>query len=213
MFVFFSVSGTKLPHYLLYGYTGLVILMAVYGFDIKAAFWPLVPVLGLFIALLALPYLVNYALWHVADAFYREVLAAAVERFDTFYFGFLAVLSALVIFAMLEHATPLPRKLAVFGLAAVASLSTLVVPTVGFAQQSSLKEAAILCRERHFEPILWRLNAPSFSVYRGAPTASRDPKPGDVVVTRSNRLADLPKGLSYDLLYSKRGIVLARIRA
>src|SRR5207248_160615 len=148
--------------------------MAVYGFDVRAAFWPMVPVLGLFIALLALPYLVNYALWHVADAFYREVLAAAVERFDTFYFGYLGVLSALVLFAMLEHATPLPRKFAVFGLAAVAALSTLVVPTAGYATQASIKEAALLCRERQLEPVMWRLNAPSFSVYRGAPTPSRE---------------------------------------
>jgi hypothetical protein len=213
VFAFFSVSGTKLPHYLLYGYTGLAILMAVHGFDIKAAFWPMVPVLGFFIALLALPYLVHYGLWHVPDAYSREVLAALLERFDTFYFGFLAVLSALVIFAMLEHTTPLTRKFAAFGLAAVATLSTLVVPALGFAQQSSLKEAALLCRERRLEPILWHLNAPSFSVYRGAPTPSREPRPGDVIVTRSNRLSDLPPALGYDLLYSKRGIVLARIRA
>ena len=213
VFLFFSISGTKLPHYLLYGYTGLVLLMAVHGFDVKAAFWPLVPVLGFFFALLALPYGVHYGLGHVADAYYREVLEAALERFDTFYFAFLAVLSALVVFAMLEHATPLPRKFAVFGLAAVASLSTLVVPTIGFAQQGSIKEAAILCREQHLNAVLWRLNAPSFSVYRGAPTPSRDPRPGDVIVTKANRLTELPPALGYDLLYSKHGIVLARIRA
>jgi len=59
---------------------------------------------------------------------------------------------------------------------------------------------------------MWRLNAPSFSVYRGAPTPSRDPRPGDVVLTRSSRLAELPKALAYDVLYSKRGIAVARIR-
>jgi hypothetical protein len=123
------------------------------------------------------------------------------------------VLSALVVFAMLERTTPLPRKLAVFGLAAVASLSTLIVPTAGYAQQASIKEAALLCKARQLEPVMWRLNAPSFSVYRGAPTPSRDPRPGDVIVTRANRLAELPASLHYDLLYSKRGIVLARIRA
>jgi len=213
VFVFFSVSGTKLPHYLLYGYTGLALLMAVHGFDVKAAFWPLVPVLALFLALLALPYGVHYGLGHIADAYYREVLEATLDRFDTFYFAFLAVLGALVIFAMLEHTTPLPRKFAVFGLAAVASLSTLVVPTIGFAQQGSIKEAAILCREQHLNVVLWRLNAPSFSVYRGAPTPSRDPRPGDVIVTKSNRLTELAPALSYDLLYSKHGIVVARIRA
>src|SRR5438876_788786 len=73
VFVFFSLSGTKLPHYVLYGYTGLAVLMAVHG-DVEAAFWPMVPVLAFFLALLGLPYVVNYSLGHVPDAFYREVL-------------------------------------------------------------------------------------------------------------------------------------------
>src|SRR5438067_11793300 len=87
VFVFFSLSGTKLPHYVLYGYTGLAVLMAVHC-NFKPVFWPMLPVLLFFLALLGLPYAVNYALGHVPDAFYREVLIAALERFDTFYFGF-----------------------------------------------------------------------------------------------------------------------------
>jgi 4-amino-4-deoxy-L-arabinose transferase-like glycosyltransferase len=31
VFVFFSLSGTKLPHYLLYGLTGLTVVMAAYA--------------------------------------------------------------------------------------------------------------------------------------------------------------------------------------
>jgi 4-amino-4-deoxy-L-arabinose transferase-like glycosyltransferase len=213
VFVFFSLSGTKLPHYLLYGYTGLAILMALHGAGVKSQFWPMVPVLLFFVALLALPYAITYSLGRIPDRFYREALTAVLERFDTFYFGFFAVTCALAVFAMMEHATTLPRKLAVFGLAAVAALSTLIVPAAGFAQQSALKEAALVARERHLDPVMWRLNAPSFSVYRGAPTPSREPRPGDVIVTRADRLAELPAGLAYDLLFSKRGIVLARIRA
>jgi len=213
VFVFFSLSGTKLPHYLLYGYTGLAILMAVHGTDVKAMFWPMLPVLLFFLALLGLPYAVHFSLGRIPDAFYREVLGAALERFDTLYFGFFAVLCALAIFAMLERATTLPRKFAVFGLASVAALSTLVVPAAGFAQQSAIKEAAELARERRLEPVMWRLNAPSFSVYRGAPTPSREPRDGDVIVTKASRLSELPAGLQYDLLYSKRGIVMARIRS
>jgi 4-amino-4-deoxy-L-arabinose transferase-like glycosyltransferase len=212
VFLFFSLSGTKLPHYVLYGYTGLAILMAVHGADLKGAFWPLVPVLGFFIALIALPYVFTYAKDQVRDGFYAEVLAASLQYFDTVYFAFLAIMCALVVYAMIERRTPLPRKLIVFGLAAVASVSTLVVPIVGFAQQSAIKEAALLVRARELPAILWRLNAPSFSVYRGAPTPSRDPRPGDVVVTRGDRLRQLPSNLPYDLLYSKRGIVIARIR-
>ena len=120
---------------------------------------------------------------------------------------------ALVAYAMIEHRTPLARKLIVFGLASVTSLATLVVPIAGFAQQSAIKEAAYIVRERHLPAVMWKLNAPSFSVYRGAPTPSRDPRPGDVIVTKSERLRELPASLPYDLLYSERGIVLARIRS
>ena len=213
VFVFFSLSGTKLPHYVLYGYTGLVILMAVNGVDIKAVFWPLVPVILFFVGLIALPYVLTYAKDHVRDAFYAEALASSLQYFDMVYFAFLAMMCALVAYAMVERRTPLPRKLAVFGLAAVASVSTLVVPIAGDAQQSAIKEAALLSRERNLPTVMWHLNAPSFSVYRGAPTPSRDPQPGDVIVTKGDRLRELPKGLAYDLLYSKRGIVLARIRS
>jgi 4-amino-4-deoxy-L-arabinose transferase-like glycosyltransferase len=213
VFVFFSLSGTKLPHYLLYGYTGLVVLMAVHGYEWRAVFWPLVPVLVLFLGLLALPYALTYALGAVQDPFYRDVLAAALGQFGTGYFAFHGAMSAIVVYAMLERATPLARKLVAFGLAAVAALATLVVPIAGYAVQSSIKEAALLCRERKLDVVIWRLNAPSFSVYRGAPTASREPRPGDVVVTRLGRLHELPPTLPYDVIYSKRGIVLAKIRA
>ena len=213
VFVFFSLSGTKLPHYVLYGYTGLVLLMTVHGFELKANAWPLVPVLGFFAALLGLPYALSYVVGRIPDAFYREALGAALGQFHTGYFVFLGALNAIVVYAMLERATPLARKFTVFGLAAAASLATLVVPIAGFAQQASIKEAAILCRERRLDVVMWRLNAPSFSVYRGAPTPSREPQPGDVVLTKASRLRELPANLPYDLIYSKRGIVLAKIRA
>jgi 4-amino-4-deoxy-L-arabinose transferase-like glycosyltransferase len=213
VFLFFSLSGTKLPHYLLYGYTGLAILMAVHGAALKSTVWPLVPVLGFFLALIGLPYVLTYGKDHVRDPFYAEVLASSLEYFDIVYFAFLAIMCALVLYAMMEHRTPLSRKLVIFGFASVASLSTLVVPILGFAQQSAIKEAALIVRERKMPAVMWGLNAPSFSVYRGAPTPSRDPRPGDVLVTKSARLRDLPANLPYDLLYSKRGIVLARIRS
>jgi 4-amino-4-deoxy-L-arabinose transferase-like glycosyltransferase len=213
VFVFFSLSGTKLPHYVLYGYTGLVVLMAVHGYEMRAVFWPLAPVLAFFAGLLALPHALSYAALRVGDPFYRETLGAALGGFDTAYFVFYGMMCAITLYAMLERATPLPRKLMALGFAAMLSLGTLVVPLAGFAQQSAIKEAALLCREHHLDVVMWRLNAPSFSVYRGTPTPAREPRPGDVVLTRASRLADLPATLPYDLIYSKRGIVLAKIRA
>jgi hypothetical protein len=91
-------------------------------------------------------------------------------------------------------------------------LSAVVVPAGAGLQQEPIKEAARLCRERGIEPIMWRLNAPSFSVYRGQPTQTREPVPGDVVITKGKRLAELP-GFGYEVLYAKNGIVLIRIKA
>jgi 4-amino-4-deoxy-L-arabinose transferase-like glycosyltransferase len=212
VFVFFSISGTKLPHYVLYGYTGLAILMAVHALEARAQAWLLVPVLLLFVLCIALPYLANHYAGEVRDEFFREVLRAAVSQFGAEYFIYFCAMSGLVVYAMIERRTPLARKLTVFGLAGVMALSTLTVPILGFAQQGAIREAALLCRNRNLEPVMWRLNAPSFSVYRGAATPSREPRPGDVIVTRSSRLGELPKALAYDVLYSKRGIAVARIR-
>ncbi len=74
VFVFFSLSGTKLPHYVLYGMTGLVLLMAVYAHEIGSRFWALLPAAGFFLVLLLLPWVVKLALPHVPDAYYREAL-------------------------------------------------------------------------------------------------------------------------------------------
>ena len=212
VFVFFSLSGTKLPHYVLYGYTGLALLMAVHGGAMRPAFWAPLPAALFFAALLVLPNVLAHFLPGIADAYYRQALAGVLAAFDTAYFAYFGVAAALAVYAMLERHTPLPRKLALFGLLSVAGLSSFVVPAAG-ELQAPVREAARLARERHFDVVMWRLNAPSFSVYRGAPTPSREPRPGDVIVTRASRLATLPKGTAYDILFSRGGIVLARIKA
>ncbi|PWT77090.1 MAG: hypothetical protein C5B46_00355, partial [Proteobacteria bacterium] len=72
--VFFSLSGTKLPHYVLYGMTGMFILMAVHASDMRVRLWALLPALIFFAFLLAAPELLRMALSHVNDAYYQEAL-------------------------------------------------------------------------------------------------------------------------------------------
>jgi 4-amino-4-deoxy-L-arabinose transferase-like glycosyltransferase len=212
VFVFFSLSGTKLPHYLLYGYTPLALLMALRAYEIRSRFWTLLPALLFFALLLCLPNLLAELVPKIEDLYYRQALGGALANFDLLYFAYFGIACAVVVYAMLEQRTELPRKLALCGLLAVAGLATLVVPVAG-ELQAPVKEAALLARERHFDVVMWRLNAPSFSVYRGAPTTSREPRPGDVIVTKASRLSGLPKGTAYDILFSRGGIVLARIKA
>ncbi len=211
VFVFFSLSGTKLPHYVLYGITGVVLLMAVYAHELESPWWALAPAAGFFLVLLLLPWAVKLALPQVPDAYYREALSNADAYFSTGYFAFTAAALLVTVAAMLERRVPLTQKLVATGLLSVLVLSAFVVPVAAGLQQEPIKEAALLCREQALSPILWRLNAPSFSVYRGLPTEDRELRPGDVVLTRAQRLAELP-GNGYDVLYAKNGIALVRIR-
>ena len=212
VFVFFSLSGTKLPHYILYGMTGLVVLMAIYAGEMRSAFWALLPALLFFLVLLLLPLVVSIALPYVDDSYYREALSNASGYFGVAYFVVCAAAAGLTLYGIFDRRFTTEVKLAVIGIASVFALSAVVVPVGAGLQQEPIKEAARLCRERGMEPIMWRLNAPSFSVYRGQPTQTREPAPGDVVITKAKRLAELP-GLGYEVLYAKNGIVLIRIKA
>ena len=60
------------------------------------------------------------------------------------------------------------------------------------------------------EVVFWRFTtAPSFSVYRQAVTLKSDPKPGQLALTRIDRLApDAP----VDTVFQEGGVVLVKAR-
>jgi 4-amino-4-deoxy-L-arabinose transferase-like glycosyltransferase len=212
VFVLFSLSGTKLPHYILYGMTGLFVLMAVYAPQLKSAARALLPAALLFGFLILLPEAAALVRPYVPDAYYRDALASADAYFGAGYFLFCGIGLGIILYMMAERRMAPAHKLAASGVLGALALSAFVVPAGGGMQQGPIKEAALLCRARGLEPVMWQLNAPSFSVYRGSPTPSREPRPGDVVVTKAKRLAQLP-GNGYEVLYAKNGIVLVRIKA
>ena len=212
VFVFFSLSGTKLPHYLLYGITGLAILATLSATEVRTAFWVLIPAVLLFVFFLLLPQVFDLAIPRIRDPYYQEALSNAGAYFSPGYFIYCGAGLALLLYAMFERRFAPQPKLAAAGLLTVVALSSCVVPLLGDVLQAPIKEAALKARASNLEPVMWRLNAPSFSVYRGAPTASREPRPGDVVITKARRLAELPAGTAYESIYAKNGIVLVRLK-
>ena len=140
VFVFFSLSGTKLPHYLLYGMTGLSILMAVHAeprfWGIESRFWALAPAALFFLFLLLLPRIAALALPHLSDSYYREVLANADAYFSIGYFVAAALGALVVVWAMVERRMVVAHKLAAIGVVAVLVLSAFVVPVAAGLQQS-----------------------------------------------------------------------------
>jgi 4-amino-4-deoxy-L-arabinose transferase-like glycosyltransferase len=208
VFLFFSLSGTKLPHYVLYGMSGMFILMAVYAPPSRVS--ALLPALLWFAFLLLLPSALEWARPKVTDLYYRDALADVAQQFGPAYYVYNVAALAIVGILMFDARLALRLKLTLVGALSVAALALFLVPAGAAVQQEPIKEAALLARARGWDVIMWRLNAPSFSVYYGRPTMSREPKPGDLIITKTKRLSEL-QGLQPELLYARNGIVLARV--
>jgi len=208
VFVFFSLAGTKLPHYLLYGATPLLILMARERGALRSkllAFLPPVAMLGL---IAALPVLLQQLVPGIRNAYVREALGRPEVFGTAWQAGASALLAAVCVLALWRRVS-LWRRLAATGLLCSLALGGLLLPALAELQQGPVKEAAQLARRAGWDVRSWRINVPSFSVYRGAVTpATLWPGPGQVVLTRSDALPALGP---VAILYRKGGVVLARM--
>ncbi len=205
VFLFFSLSGTKLPHYLNYGYTGLILLTALH-LDRLSPLAAFLPALIFEAFLLALPWLLPLALPYIDDPFYREALAGA--RFGPGYVAFFALACLLTLLGLGDRRLPLAGK-ALFNAAFLTfGLSAFLYPLAGEALQGPIKEAGIKAREGKAPLVMWGLNTPSFCVYAGREAERRPPRPGDWVLTRKGRLKELAH---VRVLYQKGGIALVEV--
>lgn len=206
VFVLFSLAATKLPHYLIYGYTGLFVLMAPELEKPGPIGWLLLPQLLFLGLLLILPGLVEIALPRVRDELVRTQLEGLA--FAPAYYALLAAALALTLYFMRERRVPPACKIIASGLLLVFLVSNQVLPTVAAVLQQPVKDAGLLARRYERAPVMWGVNLPSFSVYSGRIAERREPCPGDLVLTRSARLPML--GV-HELLYHRHGIALARL--
>ena len=209
--VFFSLSGTKLPHYVLYGCTPLFILIGLHASEARRA-WPHLIAPGLL--LLLFPLLPNLfdALAHssLGDGFYRAQLARALEVADGAYIA--ATVGGLMLWVgiMFFPRIGLIPKLVITAALQVILLAGIVVPYAGELAQGPVKAAGLKARELGEDVMFWRFTtAPSFSVYRQAITIKGNPEAGQVALTRVDRLpADAPA----DILFREGGVALVRIK-
>jgi 4-amino-4-deoxy-L-arabinose transferase-like glycosyltransferase len=205
VFVFFSLSGTKLPHYVLYGMSGMFVLIGLQATQSPSRWWLAVPVVLLFAFLLALPWALDAAAARTSDAYYREALG--LIRVRAAYYLYIGLAALFLLWLVLERRIEAAHKLAAAGALAVASLAALVVPMLGAVQQP-VKDVARGAHARGWDVVMWGINAPSFSVYYGKAVAIRTPRPGDFVITRARRLNELPP---HETFYSRGGVALVRI--
>jgi len=74
--------------------------------------------------------------------------------------------------------------------------------------QGPVVAAAEFARKAQGSVVQWNANWPSFSVYRGEATPVRPPFAGDLVLTRADRVHELPAA---QVVFSRREVVLARL--
>lgn len=204
---FFSVSGTKLPHYVLYGSTPLFVLIACHR-DLLRGRWAHLAAPTLLLAALAALPLVFQALSQseAGNAYYRAQLARSLELAGPAYYGVTLLALAAWLVVALRPAIPLWRSLSVAAVLQVLVLTTTVVPWAGAVLQGPVKAAAAEARRLGGPVVAWRLDTPSFSVYREAVTPSREPLPGEIALTRLDRVP----ASGYELLFRQGGVVLVR---
>jgi len=224
--VFFSLSGTKLPHYALYGCTPLFVLCAMERERVKRLWLAAIPVAMLIAFVVAMPDLLTHAAgagW-IKDAFYRAMAARADVATPDFYrpvawAGAALALAALVWPRRRRKARPVDaddrraRRVAtrVLEAAIVATLLLCVIgaPMLGEVLEGPVKRAALLARTMPEPAVTWNFHMPSFAVYRERVTPIGTPKAGELGLTRIDRLpADVP----VDRLFEEGGVVLVRRR-
>jgi len=209
VFVFFSVSGTKLPHYVIYGYTPLFLLMALEIPNARSDAILFSPALLLFVAFLFLPEIATLAAPAVKDPFARLLMRESPQEFGHVYRIFFALACAVSIAFMTVRSWDRTVKLAAIGLIATVGLNGFVMPAYARLAQEPIRQAAGLAKERGLDVIIWGVDAPSFLFYSQRLARSGAPGPGDICLMRSTRLERL--ATPPDILFERHGIVLARL--
>jgi 4-amino-4-deoxy-L-arabinose transferase-like glycosyltransferase len=206
--VFFTLSGTKLPHYVYLGIVPLFLLMGRYREDLSSRVLALLPAALLLGVLGTLPWLVEMVRARLEDAQLAAVLSAAPGVLDTRYVLACMTGLAAVVLAGWRIGRPAWRALLPAGLLTALCLVLVVAPAIGGILQGPVKEAALLSRERDLPTVMWNLDNPSITVYRRAVTPDRPPRPGEAAIVRA---VDLDRLGPHEVLFRRGGVALVQL--
>ena len=224
VFVFFSISGTKLPHYIIYGYTPLFILMArafpLSNHPERFALWPAIFLAGLscfplllhnppiLLAILScFPPALHNALCAVDDSYIQALLAGATELTgQTYLFVVISAIAGVTAIQFLPRLSS-AHKLIATGLLFSLFINFYFTPLAGRLMQEPVKEAALLAKKEGYKIVMWKIYNPSFLVYSRSFVQKRLPEPGEIVLTTVRQLDKLDHPT---VLYSKYGVVMAK---
>jgi 4-amino-4-deoxy-L-arabinose transferase-like glycosyltransferase len=217
--VFFSLSGTKLPHYVLYGFTPLMLLAAqelvVVKRGVRVA---LCATILLCVGLgAASPWVARSLAASTHDGLYQTLLSTAPAA----PWVWLGVPIGLLVFALVIWVPNVRNYLteaegAIFAaMLSTAWLIIAVMPWWGQALQDPIRSLAQRVQIAQLnlqdkQPIVqWKLHQPSFAFYLGQTAVRAEPVNGQWALTRMDRLTQ-PDLQKYEVIQQVRGYALIR---
>lgn len=215
VFVFFSLSRTQLPHYLLYGGTPLFILLARHGSGDSGRLAAFLPPLLFALALALLPAAFALLAARLPPSPASGLARALVAQFDLAYAGLAAAAFLAGLGLALWRRLPVWEGLVLVGLGQALVVSALLLPRVLAVTQAPVREAASFARQAGAPVVAWGIHVPSFSLYRQAPTPTRLPVAGELALTRADRVAELRAAvapLAAIPVFSRGQVVLLRVQ-
>jgi 4-amino-4-deoxy-L-arabinose transferase-like glycosyltransferase len=209
VFLFFSFSGTKLPHYVIYGYAPLFILASIYSQSIKNKFMIILPSVLFLFLLLLLPSLIEIFLDKIKDEYIISLLPTIFEYFNTMYQLKIAIAIGLILFFWYTNFLGYFQKILFIALIFISAINFILMPALAQIEQQPIKEAGLKAKNQALNVIMYKLNYPTFSVYSQSIVKRDNLIVGDCVVTKTIHLKDFK---SYDVIFQKSGISLIKYK-
>ena len=206
--ILFSAAETKLPHYVIYGFVPLLIFMAQTAMTLRRPLLLTLPPLLFSLFVLILPFAAEKSLPYVTDEFSRIVINGALSEFGCFHYLISAIALLILLFIAFFRPLNITQRSIFTGIVFIGLTSFYLMPKVAGIMQEPLKTAALLAKDKGYEVVMWKMNYPSFNVYLGKPVLRRTPLPGDVVITKVNKLSKLG---NHHILFQKHGFVLTQV--
>ena len=207
--ILFSLGSTKLPHYILSAFPPLFILYAtVYKrLDrLRIYVFPAVACLGiLWIAPLAIPLVLPW----VHDDFAACTMTSGLPLFGSGYYmvcGLLTVSAMMVCWGRISR--DLIKTAVIISSAYLVLINAVLMPRIGELMQSPVLEAARIASRFPERVVMWGHSLQSFMFYSRKRVEMRTPVPGDLLLTKKNKLEEIG---SHEILYEKNCIVLVRV--
>ena len=207
--IFFSFSSTKLPHYIIYGFTPLayiiyknhlslinskVNLSAVF---FHSTFW---------LIMLSVPFYLSYLASIQTNYEVSDSVLNKFQNDESFIIVILFLIAFFIFSYFLSFKLMLMKRISAIALLAI--LSTKILPLINDATQDDIRKVAFDAREISQEVSMFKLNKPSFGFYADK-ISYRDRKETDIIFTRTDKLAFLDK--KYEIISEHGNYLLLKI--